>query len=113
MHISMKVNLFSRVLQGAMYKDMDIAQRAKAIERIAFQLDVLNKLVKGPYVNGDQMGLADAALFPTLTFMRFILPQFFGWQNLFDQRKQLGQYWDTIAADPAGAKVSHVLPLQL
>ncbi|CAL8470316.1 g9858 [Coccomyxa elongata] len=92
-------------IQGAMYKDMEIAQRAKAIERIAFQLDLLNNLVKGPYVSGDQMGLADAALFPTLTFVRFILPQFFGWKDVFEQRQQLGQYWATIESEPAGAKV--------
>ena len=94
-----------------MYKDMEIAQRAKNIERIAFQLDVLNKLVKGPYVSGEQMGLADAALFPTLTFVRFILPQFFGWKDIFEQRKALGQYWATIEADPAGAKVGRVVCL--
>ncbi|BDA44427.1 hypothetical protein COCOBI_05-6110 [Coccomyxa sp. Obi] len=51
------------------------------------------------------MGLADAALFPTLTFMRFILPEYFGWKDIFEQRQQLGQYWATIEADPAGAKV--------
>ncbi len=91
-----------------MYKDMEIAQRAKAIERIAFQLDCLNNLVKGPYVSGDQMGLADAALFPTLTFVRFILPQIFGWKDIFEQRQRLGQYWANIESDPAGAKVGHV-----
>lgn len=94
-----------------MYKDMEIAQRAKAIEKLAFQLDVLNRLVKGPYVSGDQMGLADAALFPTLTFVRFILPEFFGWKDIFEERQQLGQYWATIEADPAGAKVGHVVCL--
>ncbi|EIE26071.1 glutathione S-transferase [Coccomyxa subellipsoidea C-169] len=92
-------------IQGAMYKDMEVAQRAKAIERLAFQLDVLNGLVKGPYVGGDHLGLADAALFPTLTFMRFILPQFFGWEDLFVHRQQLGHYWAAIEADPVGAKV--------
>ncbi len=90
-----------------MYKDMEVAQRAKAIERLAFQLDVLNRLVKGPYVGGDHLGLADAALFPTLTFMRFILPQFFGWDDLFAKRQQLGQYWAAIEADLVGAKVCH------
>lgn len=91
-----------------MYKEMEIAQRAKAIERLAFQLDVLNRLVKGPFVAGDHLGLADAALFPTLAFCRFILPQYFGWEDLFAQRQQLGQYWAAIEADPAGAKVGHL-----
>ena len=88
-----------------MYKEMEVAQRAKAIERLAFQLDVLNRLVKGPYVSGPPLGLADAALFPTLAFCRFILPQYFGWEDLFAHRQQLGQYWAAIEADPAGAKV--------
>ena len=90
---------------------VEIAQHAKNIERIAFQLDLLNKLVKGPYVSGDQMGLADAALFPTLTFVQFILPQLSGWKDIFEQRKQLGPILATIEADPAGAKVGRAVCL--
>jgi glutathione S-transferase len=92
-------------VQGAMYRDMDIAERAALIKRIAFQLDVLNSLIKGPYVSGSSMGLADAALFPTLTFCNFMLPQFFGWKQAF-KGKQLQAYWDTMRNDVDAAKVS-------
>lgn len=84
---------------------MDIAQRAKLIERLAFQWDVLNGIVKGPYVSGDHLGLADAALFPSLTFARFILPPIFGWDDVLAKRKRLAQYWETMEADFAAARV--------
>jgi glutathione S-transferase len=94
------------LLQGAMYKEMDIADRAKAIARLAFQWDVLNSIIKGPYVSGDHLGLADAALFPSLVFARAILPSVFGWNDLFAKREKLGKYWDTMANDSDAAKVS-------
>ena len=37
-----------------MYKEMDIAERAGLLARLAFQLDILDKLIKGPYVSGLQ-----------------------------------------------------------
>ena len=55
---------------------------------------------------GSKEGLADAALFPTLTFCRHILPSIFGWDDLFQSRPNLGKYWSTMEADPHAAKVS-------
>lgn len=98
-----------------MYRDMEIAERAALMKRLAFQLDVLDSLIKGPYVSGSQMGLADAALFPTLTFCNFILPEFFGWQHDF-KGKQLQAYWETMKADDKASKVrknNHHCVLQL
>ena len=57
-----------------------------------------------PYVSGSSMGLADAALFPTLTFCNFMLPEFFGWKQAF-KGKQLQAYWDTMRSDADTAKV--------
>ena len=88
-----------------MYKDMDISQREGLIKRLAFQLDVLDSIIKGPYVSGSTMGLADAALFPTLTFCNFILPQFFGWKTAF-KGKQLQGYWEAMQADTEASQVN-------
>ena len=57
---------------------------------------------------GNKEGLADAALFPTLTFCRYILPRVFGWDDLFRSRPNLGTYWATMEADPHASKVSRV-----
>ena len=89
-----------------MYRDMDINERESLIKRLAFQLDVLDSIIKGPYVSGSTMGLADATLFPTLTFCNFMLPQFFGWKQAF-KGKQLQAYWETMQAD---TEASQVLP---
>ena len=39
-------------LQSCMYREMDAEKRSKDLAALAFQLDVLNMLIKGPYVNG-------------------------------------------------------------
>jgi hypothetical protein len=39
-------------VQGCMYKKMDAADRCEQLQRIDFQLDVLEKLVAGPFVAG-------------------------------------------------------------
>ena len=131
-----------------MYRDMEAEQRAQDIAKLAFQLDVLNGLIKGPYVNGvhlmkrchacmipcapgassmhrgnslsteclhatktgNKLGLADAALFPTLTFCRFMLAPFFGWAPIFDSRPALGRYWATMEADEDASRVDCTCP---
>lgn len=125
-------------LQSCMYREMDAAKRAQDLAALAFQLDVLNNLIKGgPYVNGAascgflpvlpatsrcrepfllrrsmlqtcagaKVGLADAALFPTLTFCRFMLEPIFGWKPIFDSRPALGRYWAAMEADADAARV--------
>ena len=87
-----------------MYKDMDIAERADKLKRLAFQLNVLDSIIKGPYVSGNDMGLADAALFPSLTFCNFILPKVFGWKQAFMGSK-LQAYWDSMQADADASQV--------
>ena len=87
-----------------MYKDMDIAERADKLKRLAFQLNVLSSIIKGPYVSGNDMGLADAALFPTLTFCNFMLPEIFGWKQAFTGSK-LQAYWDFMQSDADASQV--------
>ena len=89
-----------------MYKDMDITERADKLKRLAFQLNVLSSIIKGPYVSGNDMGLADAALFPTLTFCNFMLPEIFGWKQAFTGSK-LQAYWDFMQADADASQVRH------
>ena len=87
-----------------MYKDMDIAERATNLKRLSFQLNVLNSIIKGPYVSGNDMGLADAALFPTLTFCNYMLPEVFGWKQAFTGSK-LQAYWEFMQADADASQV--------
>jgi hypothetical protein len=35
-----------------MYREMEAEKRSKDLAILAFQLDVLNKMIKTPYVNG-------------------------------------------------------------
>ncbi|KXZ55975.1 hypothetical protein GPECTOR_2g1527 [Gonium pectorale] len=93
-------------IQGAMYRTMDSAEtRAKQIEQIAFQLDVLEGIVQGPYVAGSEVTAADAALFPTFVFFEFILPTYFGWADVFAGRPKLGAWWAAMKADPVAAQI--------
>ena len=95
-----------------MYKDMDVAERADKLKRLAFQLNVLSSIIKGPYVSGKDMGLADAALFPTLTFCNFMLPEIFGWKQAFTGSK-LQAYWDFMQSDADASQVRrHTQPIR-
>ena len=92
-----------------MYRKMDsIQQRAQQIAQIAFQLDVLERIVEGPYAAGAEPTAADAALFPTVVFMDFMLPTYFGWKDLFQDRPNLRRWWQAIKADPDAVKVRAV-----
>ncbi|GLC43872.1 hypothetical protein PLESTF_001405100 [Pleodorina starrii] len=93
-------------IQGAMYRSMDCVEtRAAQIGQIAFQLDVLEGLVRGPYAAGSQVTAADAALFPTFVFFEFMLPAYFGWSDVFAGRPKLAAWWAHMKQDPVAAKI--------
>ena len=74
-------------IQGAMYKPMDSkSERASQIAQLAKQLDVLEGYMVGPYCVGEDMSYADTALVPTFVFMNYILPKYFGWKTIFEDR---------------------------
>ena len=58
------------------------------------QLDVLESLMLGAYVCGDQLTLADMTLFPTLVFFLFFTPRVFGWaaDAVFYKRPKLRRW---------------------
>ena len=84
---------------------MDKESRAEQIVLLNIQLDNLEKLVVGPYVVGDELTTADGALFPNLCWMTYIMPQFFGWDDVFKNRPKLAACWQSIQKDDAAAKV--------
>lgn len=92
-------------IQGAMYRPMGIEDRAEKIERIKEFLDMLELEVDGPFMVGDSISGADATLFPTITFMNFILPAFFGWKSIFTGRPKLEAWWGAMRSNAAAAKV--------
>ena len=85
---------------------MDKEPRAEQVKQLAAQLDNLETLVVGPHVVGDELTTADGALFPNMCWMIFILPQFFGWEDVFKGRPKLAACWESIQEDEAAAKVS-------
>ncbi|KAL1520148.1 hypothetical protein AB1Y20_023619 [Prymnesium parvum] len=98
--------------QGALYKSVeqiDAASRAAKLAEIDKQLDVLEKLVKGPYAAGESLTEADFALYPTLScFIAWLLPTVFGWANPMDdesRRPKLKAWLATVGALPAAQRV--------
>jgi len=101
-------DLYIAPIQGCMYKSMDNAeQRMAQLSQIAFQLDVLEKLVVGPYFCGKDVSYADSALMPTFVFLTYILPRHFGWSSVFTGRQKLNIWWNTVNADPEFLRVIH------
>lgn len=99
------LDLYITPIQGCMYKQMGGAERAEQLARVAFQLDVLEGVVEGPFVAGSEISYADAALFPTFVFFVDILPRHFGWQSVFAERPKLQRWWEAVQADPEATRV--------
>ena len=92
-------------VQGCMYKSMDSEARAAQLAQIAFQLDVLESLVVGPFWCGEEISYGDSALMPTFVFLTQILPRHFGWASVFMRRPKLEAWWAAVGADPEAARV--------
>ena len=92
-------------MQGAMYKEMDIEVRARQIREINSLLDQLERLCRGPYFVSSQVSTADAAAFPHFVFMLDMLPQYFGWKDVFAGRPKLKSWWDRICSDQNAEQV--------
>lgn len=90
--------------QGAMYlaprptvfcppeRCMDRETRAKKVEELWKQLCLLNSIIVGPYLTGDQVTLADFTWYPTIIFMEFMLPRVFGWKDIFYEDVHLPKF---------------------
>ncbi|KAF5838786.1 hypothetical protein DUNSADRAFT_2248 [Dunaliella salina] len=87
------VDVYITPIQACMYRKMDSAEeRAKQIGQIAAQMDAIEFAIKdtaSPFITGSEMTTADGALFPTIVFMQYILPKFFGWKDIFANRPKL------------------------
>jgi glutathione S-transferase len=57
---------------------------------------------EGPFIAGDSPSFADAAVFPTLIFMDFLLPKYFGWKSAFEGRPALEREYAAMMKDAAG-----------
>lgn len=99
-------DLYIVPVQGCLYRPMkDAAARAKQLQEISSQLNLLENIVQGPFFCGNEISYADGALMPTFVFLTHILPRHFGWESVFKGRPKLGNWWNNISKDPAAAKV--------
>jgi len=98
-------DMYITTIQACMYRKMPLEDRVQQIKQLNYQLDVLEGLCKGPFIVGEDMSSADSALFPTFVFMTSILPEIFGWMDVFAGRPKLAAWWAAVQQDPAAAKV--------
>ena len=100
-------DLYIAPVQGCMYRQMPSAeQRATELAQIAAQLDILEGLVIGRFICGEELSYADTALLPTFVFLTHILPRHFGWSSVFTRRPKLEAWWAAVGADAACARVA-------
>ncbi|GBF97979.1 glutathione S-transferase [Raphidocelis subcapitata] len=97
-------DLYITTVQACMYRAMPAAERARGIAQIARQLDVLEGICEGPYLAGEVTS-ADSAVFPTVVFMMQMLPDVFGWADVFAGRPKLAAWWQALQRDPAAVRV--------
>lgn len=86
---------------------MDTATRAQSIANLSQALDAIEAQAHptGPYLVGQTVTYADAAAFPTLYFMHYMLPRYFGWPGIFRGRPRLGRWWEVMGRDADVARV--------
>lgn len=92
--------------QGCLYRAMPAQQRADSLAALDFQLNALERLAdaEGPWLAGE-LSAADAAVFPTMYFCIYMLPQFFGWSDILASRPRLRAWFAHALTDPVFAKV--------
>ena len=88
-----------------MYRRMDIGTRAKQLQELTGAIDTAERLCQGPYMIGERMSTADAALFPHFVFMTEFLPRYFRWPDVFHDRPKLRQWWEAVRQDANVARV--------
>lgn len=105
--------------QGAMYlsygfhglvRGMDLPTRASKLKEIWEQLTWLNGQIKGPYMCGAELSLADFTWYPTTIFMEYMLPRVFGWPDVFRDEggpfPEIAKWWTKLTGEePAFAAV--------
>lgn len=64
-------------------------------------LDLASCLAAGPDIT-----TGDSALFPTVVFMTYILPRYFGWRDVFVGRPKLAAWWGRMQQDEHAKRVS-------
>jgi glutathione S-transferase len=75
-------DLYLSSIQGSLYKDRPpfsvYGSRKDALNEFCRQLQILDSLIdsNGPFLCGEDVSLADAAIFPTMVFATFMLPKF-------------------------------------
>lgn len=102
-------DIYITTIQGCLYKPSPpfgiFATRQEALKELQKQLQVLEDLMVagGPYLCGDQVSYADAAIFPTLVFVKYMQPKF---ENGGTLPAKLEAYFEQVRiADAAFGKV--------
>merc|ERR1712137_1166682 len=62
---------------------MDAQTRAAKCAELFKQLTWLEENIKGPWIAGERITIADCTWFPTTIFMEFMLPRVFDWSPIF------------------------------
>ena len=58
----------------------------------------------GNFLCGSEISLADAALYPTMVFCSFILPDFFQWEKNDVFGRRLSKWWDFMSNEVEEAR---------
>jgi glutathione S-transferase len=99
-------DLYMASVQGCLYKPMESAEdRAAQVAQISRQMDIIEHYCIGPFLAGAEMTYADTAIMPTFVFCNYILPRYFGWPTIFENRPKLEVWWNLMLQDPVTCRV--------
>lgn len=83
---------------------MELKKQVLCIENTVAKFDSAYPSLSGNFLCGSEISLADAALYPTMVFCSFILPEYFGWDRNDVLGRRLSKWWDFMSNEVAEAR---------
>ena len=82
----------------------ELKKQILCIENTVVKFDTAYPSLSGNFLCGSEISLADAALYPTMVFCSFILPDFFKWEKNDVFGRRLSKWWDFMSNEVEEAR---------
>lgn len=104
-------DFYLTTIQGCLYKDAsrlpfgNFGDRKSTLQEFREQLGIIDGMIdderKGIYLLGEEVSYADATIFPTMVFAKFMLPKFEGGEDVPPLPPKISAWFETLRAEDA------------
>jgi glutathione S-transferase len=83
----------------------ELKKQLLCIENVVAKFDSMYPSLTNNFLCGSEISLADAALYPSMVFCMFILPQIFGWEEKDVLGPRLMKWWNFMSNEVEEARI--------